>query len=48
MVVKKIVAPYFQISEEDLVSNSRKPLLVYARNLCYYITKLVYFYLMGI
>lgn len=39
MVVKKIVAPYFQISEEDLVSNSRKPLLVYARNLCYYIIR---------
>lgn len=39
MDVKKIVAPYFQISEDDLVSNSRKPLFVYARNLCYYIIR---------
>ena len=37
--VKKIVAGYFQISEEELISNSRKPNLVYARNLCYYIIR---------
>lgn len=37
--VKNIVAPYFQISENDLISNSRKPMLVYARNICYYIIR---------
>lgn len=37
--VKKIVEGYFQISEEELISNSRKPNLVYARNLCYYIIR---------
>ncbi len=37
--VKKVVANYFIISEDDLVSKSRKPLLVYARNLCYYIIR---------
>lgn len=37
--VKEIVATYFQISETDLISNSRKPSLVYARNLCYYIIR---------
>lgn len=42
LTIKKIVASYFQISEEDLVSNSRKPMLVYARNLCYYIIRSKY------
>ena len=37
--IKNIVATYFQISVDDLVSNSRKPILVYARNLCYYIIR---------
>ncbi len=37
--VKSIVATYFQITEEDLISNSRKPMLVYARNLCFYIIR---------
>lgn len=37
--VKEIVTTYFQISETDLISNSRKPSLVYARNLCYYIIR---------
>lgn len=36
----KIVSAYFKISEEDLVSISRKPNLVYARNICYYIAKI--------
>ncbi len=40
--VKKIVIQYFQISEEDLISASRKPSLVYARNLCYYIIRKEY------
>ncbi len=38
-LVKEIVSSYFQISEEDLISSSRKPALVYARNLCYYIIR---------
>jgi len=37
--VKNIVSTYFQISEEELISNSRKPNLVYARNLCFYIIR---------
>ena len=37
--VKNIIATYFQISENDLISNSRKPHLVYARNLCFYIIR---------
>lgn len=37
--VKEIISSYFQISEEELISNSRKPALVYARNLCYYIIR---------
>ena len=37
--VKEIVANYFQISEDELISNSRKPMLVYARNLCFYIIR---------
>lgn len=37
--IKNIVTNYFQISEEDLISSSRKPNLVYARNLCYYIIR---------
>ena len=37
--IKNITATYFQISEDDLISNSRKPILVYARNLCYYIIR---------
>ena len=37
--VKEIVMNYFQLSESDFVSNSRKPLLVYARNLCFYIIR---------
>ena len=37
--IKNIVSTYFQISVDDLVSNSRKPILVYARNLCYYIIR---------
>lgn len=36
----KIVSNYFQISEEDLLSTSRKPNLVYARNICYYICRI--------
>lgn len=34
-----IVTKYFQISEEDLLSQNRKPNLVYARNACYYILR---------
>jgi len=34
-----IVCNYFQISSEDLLSSSRKPILVYARNICYYISR---------
>ncbi len=34
-----VVANYFQINKSDLFSESRKPILVYARNLCYYIIK---------
>lgn len=37
--VKEIISSYFQISEEELISNSRKPALVYARNLCYYVIR---------
>ena len=37
--IKELVCSYCHISEEDLISNSRKPLLVYARNLCYYIIR---------
>ncbi len=37
--VKKVISEYFAISEEELVSKSRKPQLVYARNLCYYIIR---------
>ena len=37
--VKDIVISYFQISHDDLISSSRKPALVYARNLCYYIIR---------
>lgn len=37
--VKEIISSYFQISEEELISNSRKPALVYARNLCFYIIR---------
>lgn len=37
--VKSIVASYFQIPEDELISNSRKPNLVYARNLCFYIIR---------
>lgn len=37
--VKQIVSNYFQISENDLTSESRKPILVYARNLCFYIIR---------
>ena len=37
--IKNIVVNYFQISEDDLISTSRKPHLVYARNLCYYIIR---------
>ena len=37
--IKNIVANYFTISEEDLISSSRKPNLVYARNLCFYIIR---------
>ena len=36
----KIVSNYFRISEEDLLSISRKPNLVYARNICYYICRI--------
>ncbi|MBQ7275809.1 MAG: chromosomal replication initiator protein DnaA [Bacilli bacterium] len=34
-----IVTKYFQISEEDLLSQNRKPNLVYARNICYYVLR---------
>lgn len=37
--VKEIVAQYFQLTEAELISRSRKPKLVYARNLCYYIIR---------
>lgn len=37
--IKDIVISYFQISHDDLISSSRKPALVYARNLCYYIIR---------
>lgn len=33
------VCSYFYIVESDLLSNSRKPNLVYARNICYYIMR---------
>lgn len=36
----KISCGYFHISAEDLLSTSRKPNLVYARNICYYIAKI--------
>ena len=37
--LKKVICSYFQISENDLVSSSRKPNVVYARNLCFYIIR---------
>lgn len=37
--LKKVVTSYFKISEEDLISSSRKPILVYARNLCFYLIR---------
>ncbi len=37
--LKKIICSYFQISEADLLSSSRKPNVVYARNLCFYIIR---------
>lgn len=37
--IKQIVCSYFQISEDDIVSTSRKPHIVYARNLCFYIIR---------
>jgi len=37
--IKETVCSYCHISAEDLISSSRKPLLVYARNLCYYIIR---------
>lgn len=37
--LKQVVCAYFQISEQDLLSSSRKPNIVYARNLCFYITR---------
>ena len=37
--LKQIVCSYFQISEEDLNSSSRKPNIVYARTLCFYIIR---------
>ena len=38
-LIKKIVSNYFQVSEADLMSTSRKPNVVYARNLCFYIIR---------
>jgi len=37
--IKNLVCSYFQINESDLTSNSRKPNIVYARNLCFYIIR---------
>ena len=37
--IKKVISSYFQISESDLLSASRKPQIVYARNLCYYLIR---------
>lgn len=38
-LIKKTVSNYFQVSEADLMSTSRKPNVVYARNLCFYIIR---------
>ena len=37
--IKKVISSYFQLSESDLLSASRKPQIVYARNLCYYLIR---------
>ena len=37
--MKEIVCSYFQISQNDLISTSRKPNIVYARNICFYILR---------
>lgn len=37
--LKSIIASYFQISVEDLVSDSRKSQIVYARNISFYILR---------
>ncbi len=37
--LKEIVCAYFQISQNDLISTSRKPNIVYARNICFYILR---------
>jgi len=37
--IKNVVCTYFQITEKDLVSASRKPNIVYARNICFYIIR---------
>jgi len=42
--LKAIIANYFRLSTKDLVSTSRKPNLVYARNLCFFILRTDYNY----
>lgn len=37
--LKDVVSSYFQISKTDLLSASRKPNIVYARNICFYILR---------
>ena len=37
--IKKVISSYFQLSESDLLSASRKPQIVYARNLCFYLIR---------
>lgn len=37
--IKEVVSAYFQISIEDLISNSRKNQIVYARNVAFYIIR---------
>ncbi len=37
--LKNVVCNYFRLTENDLISNSRKPNIVYARNLCFYIIR---------
>lgn len=38
--LKDVITAYFQISLEDLLSSSRKPNIVYARNLCFYFLRI--------
>ena len=38
-IIKDVLCTYFRISEKDLISDSRKSHLVYARNLAFYLMR---------